>query len=227
MAFTARRTESAMTQTHHSALDSLPAELRESALREAHAVELPVGARIFGPGDACAGLPLVISGSVRVQMTGASGNEIVLYRIGPDDMCTLSIGCLMAQRSYAAEAIVEEPTRGLLLPATLFDRLMDASAAFRRHIMSSYGSRLDSLMLLVEEVAFRRMDRRLAHCLLERSRGSSVEATHQHLAAELGTAREVVSRVLKELERGQVVRLERGRIEILDRERLQRIAESP
>ncbi len=194
--------------------------LRESALRTAQLVELSPGDRVFGIGERCQGLPLVLEGSVRVQMIGASGNQIVLYRIGADDICTLSIGCLMSRHPYRAEAIVEEPTRAVVLPAPLFDELMDASADFRRYVMASYGSRLDWLMLLVEEVAFQRMDRRLAQCLLARHRDGVIEATHQHLAVELGTAREVVSRLLKEFERAELVRLERGRIRILAPERL-------
>src|SRR5690554_7210126 len=86
-------------------------------------------------------------------MTGLSGHSIVLYRMGSDDICTLSIGCLMTGRSYRAEAIVEEETEAAIIPRGLFDRLMDQSAEFRLGIMESYGRRLDDLMLLVEEVA--------------------------------------------------------------------------
>jgi CRP/FNR family transcriptional regulator len=101
-----------------------------------------------------------------------------------------------------------------MISRRLFDRLMEQSAAFRLGIMESYGRRLDDLMLLVEEVAFRRMDQRLEEWLLERSARGPIVITHQELAGELGTAREVVSRLLKELERRDMVRLARGRIEV-------------
>lgn len=174
---------------------------------------LPAGQTVFSPGDPCRGLPLVLGGSVRVQMTGVSGNRIVLYRMGANDICTLSIGCLMSGQGYRAEAIVEEATQAIVLPRELFDRMMAASAAFRASIMASYGRRLDDLMLLVEEVAFRRMDQRLEEWLSERASHGSIRMTHQQIAEELGTAREVISRLLKELERQGRVILSRGHVQ--------------
>ena len=100
-----------------------------------------------------------------------------------------------------------------MMPRGVFDRLMDQSADFRCGIMDSYGRRLNDLMLLVEEVAFRRMDERLFHWLEPRAGQGSLMITHQELAAELGTAREVVSRLLKELERKGKLRLARRKIE--------------
>jgi CRP/FNR family transcriptional regulator, anaerobic regulatory protein len=200
----------------HPVLEALPPLLRREAQSTLQVMPLPAGQIIFGPGDACQGLPLVLSGSVRVQMTGVSGNRIVLYRMGADDICTLSIGCLMSDRRYRAEAVVEADAEALMLPRELFDRMMAASAAFRASIMASYGRRLDDLMLLVEEVAFRRMDQRLEEWLSARARQGEISVTHQEIAEELGTAREVISRLLKEMERQGRVTLSRGRIRCLD-----------
>ncbi|MBL4611817.1 Crp/Fnr family transcriptional regulator [Halopseudomonas sp.] len=200
----------------HPVLEALPPLLRREAQSTLQVMPLPAGQIIFGPGDACQGLPLVLSGSVRVQMTGVSGNRIVLYRMGADDICTLSIGCLMSDRRYRAEAVVEADAEALMLPRELFDRMMAASAAFRASIMASYGRRLDDLMLLVEEVAFRRMDQRLEEWLSTRARQGEISVTHQEIAEELGTAREVISRLLKEMERQGRVTLSRGRIRCLD-----------
>ena len=205
-----------MTITDHPAFSALEPSLRARVAKEAHLLKLSPGQRVFRAGDACAGLPLVLQGSVRVQMTGCSGNEILLYRIGDADVCTLSIGCLMAGSGYRAEAIVERPTTAVFLPAGLVDDLLAASAGFRRHVMAAYGLRLDTLMLVIEEVAFRRMDERLADWLAKHAGDSPLKITHQELAVELGTAREVVSRLLKEFEREGRVRLGRGRIEILN-----------
>lgn len=204
-----------MEGADHPAFAGIDDTLRERIRRVARVIHLPEGQKVFRPGDACQGLLLVIESSVRVQMTSDSGHEIVLYRIGSAEVCTLSIGCLMAGRGYRAEAVVETPTTVMLLPHGLFDDLMGASSAFRRQIMASYGERLETLMLLVEEVAFRRMDDRLADWLRERADQSPLHITHQTLAVELGTAREVVSRLLKEFERRGWVRLSRGRIDIL------------
>ena len=196
-------------------LANLETEARARLLEGAQRMTLPVGQVVFRAGDACQGLPLVLKGVIRVQMTGASGNSIVLYRIGEQDVCTLSVGCLMAARGYRAEAVVEEEAEVLVLPLALFEALMASSAQFRREMMAAYGRRLDDLMLLVEEVAFRRMDDRLEDWLAQRAKGAIIDITHQALAEELGTAREVVSRLLKELERQGRVSLGRGRIEVL------------
>ncbi|MBN7769679.1 Crp/Fnr family transcriptional regulator [Marinobacter daepoensis] len=200
----------------HHILDTLTDALRDDVLEGLQVLRFPAGQVLFSAGEHCRGLPLVLCGSIKVQMTGVSGHSIVLYRMGADDICTLSIGCLMTGRGYRAEAIVEGEAEAAIIPRGLFDRLMDQSAGFRLGIMESYGRRLDDLMLLVEEVAFHRMDERLEEWLQARaSSGQNVVLiTHQELAVELGTAREVVSRLLKELERRGQVRLARGRVEL-------------
>lgn len=200
---------------HHSILDALPEDLRRDVLNGVKTQRFESGRILFSAGDPCQGLPLVLSGTVKVQMSGVSGNSIVLYRMGSDDICTLSIGCLMTGRGYRAEAVVDEEAEAVMLPRGVFDRLMDQSASFRLGIMESYGRRLDDLMLLVEEVAFRRMDERLEHWLESRAKQGVILITHQELAVELGTAREVVSRLLKELERKGKLRLSRGRIQFM------------
>lgn len=198
----------------HSIFDILSDTLRKEALKTARVMRFPPGQVLFSAGQKCELLPLVVGGRVKVQMTGVSGHSIVLYRLEADELCPLSIGCLMTGRAYRAEAVVEEEAEAVMISRRLFDRLMEQSAAFRLGIMESYGRRLDELMLLVEEVAFRRMDQRLEEWLLERSERGPIVITHQELAIELGTAREVVSRLLKELERRDLVRLARGRIEV-------------
>lgn len=200
----------------HSILETLNDSLRNDTLEGISTLRVPPGQILFSAGEHCKGLPLVLGGSIKVQMTGLSGHGIVLYRMGADDICTLSIGCLMTGRGYRAEAVVEEEAETAIIPRGLFDRLMDQSADFRLGIMESYGRRLDDLMLLVEEVAFHRMDERLEEWLLARAaQGQRVlTITHQELGVELGTAREVVSRLLKELERKEQVKLARGRIEL-------------
>lgn len=200
----------------HSILETLPDPLRREALSGSQALRFEHGKVLFRAGDPCQGLPLVLNGSVKVQMTGLSGNSIVLYRMGADDICTLSIGCLMTGDGFRAEAVVEDDAEVFMVPRGLFDRLMDQSAEFRLGIMESYGRRLNDLMLLVEEVAFRRMDERLLDWLKGRSGQGTITITHQELAVELGTAREVVSRLLKELERKGRLRLARGKIEFTD-----------
>ncbi|MFT6980506.1 MAG: CRP/FNR family transcriptional regulator [Marinobacter psychrophilus] len=174
--------------SQHSILHTLAPQLRQQFAEQTQVMTFPSGQVLFNPGERCQGLPLVLSGVVKVQMTGFG---------------------------YRAEANVEDEVEVIMVPRPLFDRLMDQSDGFRQGIMESYGCRLDDLMLLVEEVAFRRMDERLNEWLQARAERSPLLITHQDLAIELGTAREVVSRLLKELERKNQVRLARGRIDIL------------
>ena len=117
---------------HHSILETLPRELQKEAVESIKVMRFPPGQILFHAGEHCKGLPLMLSGAVKVQMTGVSGNSIVLYRMGADDICTLSIGCLMTGYEYRAEAFVEEASEAAMVPRGLFDRLMDQSAAFRR-----------------------------------------------------------------------------------------------
>ena len=199
----------------HAIFDSLSPQLLELAEQQCQVLNLTAGQQVFGAGDACAGLPVVLAGSIKVQMTGASGNGIVLYRMAANDMCTLSIGCLITGAGYRAEAIVEQDSTAILVPRALFNQMMAESVEFRYRVLASYGKRLDELMLLVEEVAFQRMDQRLLEWLEQRRPLGAIIITHQELAVELGTAREVVSRLLKELEREGKVSLGRGKIEFI------------
>ncbi|UDL05121.1 Crp/Fnr family transcriptional regulator [Marinobacter sp. CA1] len=191
--------------------EAIQARIRDGS----QVVDIAAGEVLFRAGDGCRGLPLVVTGTVRVQMTGASGHSIVLYRVEAGDVCTLSIGCLMTGAGYRAEAVTESPVTVQLLPVVLFEQLMAQSPEFRQVVMAAYGRRLDDLMLLVEEVAFRRMDERLAEWLAGHRPRGEIRITHQQLAVELGTAREVVSRLLKELEHQGQLQLGRGVIRFL------------
>jgi len=208
----------------HPALASVSDSALESGLRGSRQMSMPAGTTVFGPGDICDGLPLVLKGEVRVQMACASGNEIVLYRIKSGDICALSLSCLISNTRHRAEAVVDEDTEVLVLPLANVERLMDEAPDFRRMVLQSYGQRLQSLMMVIEEVAFQRVDQRLAERLIERQRGGLVSATHHDLAVELGTAREVVSRLLKAFEHKGLVKLARGQVELVDQLGLQRVA---
>ena len=187
-----------------------------AALASTQEVALAPEAVVFRHGDQCRHFLLVLEGTIRVQKISESGKEIVLYRVGPGESCVLSTACLMAGDSYPAEAIVETPVKAIAIPFQRFEDALGGSRGFRSFVFSSYGRRVASLIMLIEEVAFGRMNGRLAQCLLDRAgRRREIIATHQELATELGTAREVVSRLLKEFERHGWVKLYRGRLELL------------
>jgi len=205
-------------------LERFPAlgELEESALltlaRSARAVKLPPGAKAFEASMPSDNFLMVSSGCIRVQQVSESGREIVLYRVGGGETCVLTTACLLARENYSAEAIAETEVSGIIVPRSSFDRLIAESRPFRDFVFTAYASRITDLMLLVQEVAFGHIDIRLAHRLLDLSDSAgTVRLTHQELSAELGTAREVISRQLKEFERRGWIRLVRGSIEVLDK----------
>ncbi len=195
-------------------------------LAGAREIEAPEGALLFRDGDACQGYVIVLEGSVRVQKIDPGGHEIVLYRVEDGQTCMLTTACLLGGSPYPAEGVAERRTRLVMLAAPLFGQAMDASAAFRRFVMRGIGRRIADLMMLIEDVAFGQMDARLARRLLALAGGDArLAITHQRLATELGTAREVVSRLLKDFERRGWLRLGRGWIELRDRHALARLGD--
>jgi CRP/FNR family transcriptional regulator, anaerobic regulatory protein len=195
--------------------------------RSSRLAVLPAGTKVFEAGAPCNDFLMVAEGRVRVQQLSAEGREIVLYRVKGAESCILTTACLLAHEDYAAEAVTETAVTGLLLSRSGFDLLLAESAEFRQLVFTSFASRLADLMHLVEDVAFGHVDIRLAQRLLALADDSGiVEQTHQGLAVELGTAREVISRQIKEFERRGHVDLERGRIVLRDRQALATLARS-
>lgn len=207
------------------ALEAVSDPFVRTRLAMAQVMQLPPGVTVFRDGDVCRNYLLVLDGSVRVQKLSESGKEIVLYRVESGQSCVLTTSCLLSGEHYLAEAVTETDVRAVALPMAAFHEALGASRPFRDFVFRSFGERISGLILLVEAVAFGRMDTRLAQRLLERADGSgALVATHQELAAELGTAREVISRLLKEFERRGWVRLGRGRVTLDDRNALQELA---
>ena len=196
------------------ALAGLAPGLRERLAAEAQLLQVPAGSVLFDARQPCRGFPLVLAGAVRVSMSASSGREILLYRVEPGQGCIMSGGCLLGHSDYAARGVAEEEVTLASLPPALFQDLLLEHEPFRRFVFGMYGERLAEVMLLVEEVAFRRLDERLAQMLIRR--GPVIEATHQKLADELGSVREIVSRLLRSFEERGWVRLGRERITLTD-----------
>jgi len=210
-------------------LRNIEASALERLLESGMEVTLQEGSRIFGEGDSCHNYLLLLDGSVRVRKISESGREIVLYRMEPGQTCILTTTCLISGEDYPAEAIAETEIRALAIPKASFELALSQSAAFRHFIFAVYAQRISNLILLVEDVAFGKMDGRLAQRLLAllsgpKASAQRIEITHQELAAELGTMREVVSRLLKEFERQGLVTLGRGSVEVRNPTELQNIA---
>lgn len=193
---------------------SLPEARLDALLAAAAPRRVRAGTRLFEPGMPCTGFPLVLDGSVRISKVSPGGREIVLYRAGPGEGCVLSGSCLLGQVDYGAEGTAETDVTLLTLPPQAFDELILQHAPFRRFVFQMVGARLAEVMELVDEVAFKRLDTRLARLLVQR--GPVLQATHQGLADELGSVRVFVSRLLRNFEERGWVRLERERVSVLD-----------
>ncbi|MGE0699783.1 MAG: Crp/Fnr family transcriptional regulator [Hyphomicrobiaceae bacterium] len=198
---------------------------RAALQRAGRIVEVPEGRRLFGPGQAPSSFLLLLEGSVRVLQTSESGREIVLYRVAAGESCALTTACLLGYQDYIAEAVAETACRAVAIPRQTFDELIGSSAAFRQFVFMAFSRRVTDLCRVIDEVAFQRLDIRLAARLIERAQGgTSVDLTHQEIAAEIGSAREVVSRQLHELQRRGLIASTRGHIEIVDRAALEALA---
>lgn len=183
----------------------------------ANEVVLPAGFDVFQDGDACRNYILVLEGATRVYKAFESGREMVLYRLQAGETCSLTTSVLLAGGRYPANAITEAETRAILIPKQEFSTAFDTSRGFREYVCTVFGGRIRDMIMLLEAVTMRNVEIRLVRWLLEnRSDKDFVEATHRELAYELGTAREVISRYLKNLEKKGWVRLSRKRIDLVD-----------
>lgn len=182
----------------------------------------------FRAGSACQNYVLLLEGSVRVQLIGEGGREALLYRVLPGQSCVLTTCCILSGEDYPAEGITEAPVRALAISKPAFDRGVELAPAFRRFVFANLGARVAEVIARMEEVVFRPIERRLAAYLLARSGGGAViQGTHQEIAVDLGTAREVVSRHLKRLETAGLVQLGRSTVEVKDPNNLRKLASAP
>ncbi len=181
----------------------------------------PAGERIFFEGQECHRFILVTKGNLRVQKVANNGHEIVLYHLHPGECCRLTNICLLGRQHFPAEAISETEMELLTMSKHAFQLALDNCPEFRKEIFASIDDAMNELVTLVQEVAFGQLDHRLAQLLLKATKTrTSLHVTHQEIAMELGTAREVVSRLLKEFERNHWLKLHRGSLEITDRQKL-------
>ena len=205
----------------YPALRSLPPGRLSADLAALPVLEVPAKIQLFDEGEACKGFPFVLRGQIRIARSSADGRELELYRVTPGEVCVVSTGCLFAGVPMSARGNTTETTQLLLVPRETLLGWTDSSPV-REFLFALLAERMTELMALVEAIAFQRLDQRLARTLL--GHGRELHATHQALANELGTAREMVSRLLKRFEEAGAIRLGRERIEILEPGTLRRLA---
>ena len=203
-------------------LRELSAADQAELLAAASVMHLPAGTVVFDENQPCQGFPLLLSGSIRVIKAAPNGRELQLYQVMPGESCILTSSCLLGHTRYHARGIAEQGLEMVLLPATTFQILIGTQEAFRSYVFHLFSDRLTDLMQLVSAVAFQKLDQRLANLLVNKT--NPIHATHQALADELGSAREIVSRLLKGFADQGWVKLGREQIDIIDAAALKKFA---
>ena len=188
---------------------------------DAQWVTCSVGDVLFREGDSCAGFPFLLEGEVRVSRSSPDGRSLELYRVSPGEWCLLSTASMFKVQPMPGEGVVTRSVRLLLIKPALFRSWLDF-APFRDEVLFLFAQRMTDLTSLVDAVAFQQLDQRLAKALL--GRGPRVALTHQALADELGTVREMVTRLLKRFERQGWVELSREQILLCDQTALDALA---
>ncbi len=207
--------------------NSTPSQ-RLELLAVASPVSAADGQPLLEAGYSCRDVLLVGEGQLRVYVTGESGREVTLYHVGPGESCPVNLSAALMGIGAFADASARGELRGVVITADRFRRISEANPDVREYVLNATVLRFGEIISLVREITTRRVDHRLAEFLLRRfdespDRPPVAEVTQQAIAAELGTAREVVSRRLQELENGGAVELRRGRIILRNRRALHRI----
>jgi CRP/FNR family transcriptional regulator, anaerobic regulatory protein len=200
-----------------SAMDQAELQAAASVMR------VPADTVLFDEDQPCQGFPLLLSGNIRVIKAAPNGRELQLYRVMPGESCILTSSCLLGNTRYHARGIAEQALEMVLLPASSFHTLLGNQQSFRSYVFHLFSDRLTDLMQLVSAVAFQKLDQRLANLLVSKS--NPIHATHQSLADELGSAREIVSRLLKGFAEQGWVKLGREQIQITDTAALKKFAD--
>jgi len=203
-------------------LSRVDPELLKSALSRAKPVTLKAGTLVFDELQPCRAFPFILSRTIRVYKQSVNGRELSLYNVAPGDACVVTAGCLLGDEPYNASGLVKTDSTLVMMTSDDFDHLL-TSRVFREFIFSLFSKRILGLMQLVEEVAFHKLDRRLAALLIRR--GRQIRVSHQELADELGTVREMITRLLNSFSDTGAIRLGRERIEILDESAIKKIIE--
>ena len=188
-------------------------------MKAANMATIPAGQQVFYPGAACENYLLMLDGNIKAQLISENGREVLLYHVLPGDSCVLTTSCLLSGESYPAEALTEQDSTAFVIPGKNFHQCLGESIFFRQFVFHNFALRLSSIINRIEQVVFDPIDIRLSKLLLSYNE-IQIKKTHQDLAAELGTAREVVSRNLKIFESQGWVALRRGTIEIIELEAL-------
>lgn len=195
-------------------LNQLPPSELQALLSGGQMVDLPAGQMLMQQNTQCQHVPLVISGQLRIFKLAPNGREMTLYRTGPGETCLASVACRISGEDFPALAQVETAARLFMIPIVVYDLLLAHKEFWKDFLILTLYRRLTETMIVLEAVAFERTDRRLVAWLLTNSDHGKrhIRTTHETVAVELGTAREVVSRLLGDIRQKGLITMSRGSI---------------
>lgn len=192
------------------------AELREAIISDGLLKEVDAGDALIEEDQFIRSFPILISGLIRVTRMEENGNELLLYYLQPGEVCTVSLSCCMDRTKSRVRAIAEEKTTVVVLPVELLDSWMSNFQTWKEFVMFSMRKRFDELLNTLDSIAFLKMDERLERFFLDRYRTSGEKiftGSHQDIALSLNTSREVISRLLKQMENKGMITLSRNRVD--------------
>lgn len=199
-------------------LEQLPNEKLELIKKSGNERTAKAGEIMLEYGQTCGTVPLVLQGNLRVYKIGESGREITMFRAYPGDTCLVNIACQFENSPLDVQVEAEEDSTLLIIPERIYKQVLENEIVWKDFIIQSLYKRMSETTSVLEQVTFSSIDVRLAKLLLQKRNGEDnmLYATHEQLASDLGTAREVVSRLVSELKQKQVIRTGRGKIEIIN-----------
>lgn len=193
-------------------------------LDQATVQQIEQGQTLFCLGDPCVHYVILKNGSIRVELLSQSGQQLLLYRINSGQSCVMTTSCLLGRSDYFAQATCETDIELIILPKSVFEHQLNVSADFRDFVFNGFAERLASLLGRTAELTTSTVDQRLAAVLIATAEcsqlGTSINLTHNELAIEIGSSREVVSRRLAVFEKKLLIERRRGHIELLDKVKL-------
>ncbi|WP_372934393.1 Crp/Fnr family transcriptional regulator [Mariniphaga sediminis] len=201
-----------ITKLYHFLEKELLEEIRQSGVRKVFSH----GEALIREGQFISSFPLVVRGLIRISRTNEEGNELLLYYLKENEVCAMSLTCCMAHLKSNVMAVAEEETEAIMLPVGLLDKWMYQYPAWRQFVMQTFQSRFRELIETIDSIAFLKLDERLAKYFIDRfqkSGNTTFSGTHQELALQLNTSREVISRLLKKLEKDGKIELSRNFID--------------
>lgn len=214
--------------THFPIWDKLTPAQQKVISQSSQTRSVPKGTVLHNGSIDCLGLLLILSGQLRAYIISDEGREITLYRLFERDVCIFSASCIMRNIQFEVIIEAEKDSEIIVLPPHIYKKLMEESAAVANFSNQVMGSRFTEVMWLIEQIMWKSFDKRLASFLIEESvldNTDSLKITHEKIANHLGTAREVVTRMLRYFQSEGLVKLSRGTIELTDKKKLEEISE--